>query len=90
MPCDLDTTILCCLQEKEVFKTAYEDTHWMDNILGRCVAMPHKDYVSCRLTEIPEKDVFICEAKYIENEKLIKKFMKPTSMINVSVETVDV
>lgn len=68
--------------QREVFKTPYEDTHWMDNILGRCIAMQYKDFITCRPTEIPEKDIYLCEAKYIETEKQIKKFLKPTNMIN--------
>ena len=33
-----------------------------------------KDYLSCRPTEVPEDDVLLCESRYIEAEKQIKKF----------------
>lgn len=33
-----------------------------------------KDYVSCRPTEVPEDDVLLCESRYIDTEKQMKKF----------------
>lgn len=33
-----------------------------------------KDYLSCRPTEVPEDDVLLCESRYIESEKQMKKF----------------
>lgn len=33
-----------------------------------------KDYLSCRPTEISEEDVLLCESRYIEAEKQMKKF----------------
>ena len=33
-----------------------------------------KDYLSCRPTEVPEDDVLLCESRYIETEKQMKKF----------------
>ena len=32
-----------------------------------------RDYFACRPTEMPEKDVFLFESKYVEAECLIKK-----------------
>lgn len=33
-----------------------------------------KDYLSCRPTEVPEEDLLLCESRYIETEKQMKKF----------------
>lgn len=33
-----------------------------------------KDYVSCRPTEFSEEDVLLCESRYIDTEKQMKKF----------------
>lgn len=33
-----------------------------------------KDYLSCRPTEVPEDNVLLCESRYIESEKQMKKF----------------
>ena len=33
-----------------------------------------KEYLSCRPTEVPEDDVLLCESRYIETEKQMKKF----------------
>lgn len=33
-----------------------------------------KDYLSCRPTEVPEEDVLLCESRYFESEKQMKKF----------------
>uniref|UniRef100_A0A672IFE6 Protein polybromo-1 n=1 Tax=Salarias fasciatus TaxID=181472 RepID=A0A672IFE6_SALFA len=32
------------------------------------------DYLSCRPTEFPEEDVLLCESRYIDSEKQMKKF----------------
>lgn len=33
-----------------------------------------KDYLSCRPTEVSEEDNLLCESRYIETEKQMKKF----------------
>lgn len=33
-----------------------------------------KDYISCRPTEVSEEDVLLCESRYIDTEKQMKKF----------------
>lgn len=33
-----------------------------------------KDYLSCRPTEFSEEDVLLCESRYTETEKQMKKF----------------
>ena len=38
--------------------------------------MTYKDYCISRPTEVPEIDVYVCECKYVESEKLIRKITK--------------
>lgn len=41
---------------------------------GKCVVLSFKEFLSCRPTEVPEDDVLLCESRYIESEKQMKKF----------------
>uniref|UniRef100_A0A8C5CD98 Polybromo 1, like n=1 Tax=Gadus morhua TaxID=8049 RepID=A0A8C5CD98_GADMO len=60
--------------KKEVFLSNLEETLPMTCVLGKCLVASFKDYLSCRPTEVPEDDVLLCESRYIETEKQIKKF----------------
>ncbi|KAM9410172.1 protein polybromo-1-like isoform 5-T5 [Pholidichthys leucotaenia] len=60
--------------KKEVFLSNLEETCPMTCILGKCVVSSYKEYLSCRPTEVPEENVLLCESRYIESEKLMKKF----------------
>ena len=62
--------------QKEVFKSSVEDTNPMLSILGRCAVMYLKDFCTSRCTEVPEEDVYICESKYTEVDKNIRKIHK--------------
>lgn len=42
--------------------------------IGKCVVSSYKDYLSCRPTEVPEENILLCESRYIESEKQMKKF----------------
>lgn len=41
---------------------------------GKCVVSSFKDFLSCRPTEYVEEEVLVCESRYIESEKQMKKF----------------
>ncbi len=41
---------------------------------GKCTVSSFKDFLSCRPTEMPEENVLLCESRYIESEKQMKKF----------------
>ena len=71
------------MQEKEVLKSSVEDTHQLRAVTGRCAVLPGRDYVACRYTEVGEKHVYVCDSRYVEAEKAIKKFLKPMSQIKV-------
>ena len=47
-----------------------------------------KDYLSCRPTEVAEEDVLLCESRYIESEKQMKKF-KGLKRFSLSAKVVD-
>ena len=44
--------------------------------------MTYKDYCVSRPTEISEIDVYVCECKYVESEKLIRKITKTVPKVN--------
>ncbi|XP_034022488.1 protein polybromo-1-like isoform X1 [Thalassophryne amazonica] len=60
--------------KKEVFLSNLEETCPMTCITGKCVVSSFKEYLSCRPTEVPEENVLLCESRYIESEKQMKKF----------------
>uniref|UniRef100_A0A672IS18 Protein polybromo-1 n=1 Tax=Salarias fasciatus TaxID=181472 RepID=A0A672IS18_SALFA len=60
--------------KKEVFLSNLEETCPMTCIVGKCIVSSFKDYLSCRPTEVPEENVLLCESRYIESEKQMKKF----------------
>lgn len=62
---------------KEVFLSSQEQTNPVLSITGRCSVLSYKEFTACRITEIAEEHVYICESKYIEPEKIIKKCSKP-------------
>uniref|UniRef100_A0A671U069 Protein polybromo-1 n=1 Tax=Sparus aurata TaxID=8175 RepID=A0A671U069_SPAAU len=60
--------------KKEVFLSNLEETCPMTCVIGKCVVSSYKDYLSCRPTEVPEENILLCESRYIESEKQMKKF----------------
>ncbi|XP_041350352.1 protein polybromo-1-like isoform X3 [Gigantopelta aegis] len=62
--------------KREVFLSSVEDTNSLMSVIGKCSVLHIKDYCSSRLTEYPEQDVYVCESKYMETEKSIKKLGK--------------
>ncbi|XP_068598056.1 protein polybromo-1-like [Brachionichthys hirsutus] len=60
--------------KKEVFLSHLEETLPMTCVIGKCVVSSFKEYLSCRQTEFAEEDVLLCESRYIEIEKQMKKF----------------
>lgn len=55
---------------------------------GKCVVLSFKDFLSCRPTEISENDVFLCESRYNESDKQMKKF-KGLKRFSLSAKVVD-
>jgi protein polybromo-1 len=59
--------------EKELFMSNIQDTNPMRSIIRKCAVLHPTDFVKWRPTEILETDVYVCESKYNEDEKLLKK-----------------
>ncbi|XP_077458936.1 protein polybromo-1-like isoform X3 [Stigmatopora argus] len=60
--------------KKEVFLSNLEEACPMTCIIGKCVVSSYKEYLSCRPTEVAEENVLLCESRYIESEKQMKRF----------------
>ncbi|ELU08320.1 hypothetical protein CAPTEDRAFT_221993 [Capitella teleta] len=60
--------------QREVFRSSVSATHIVSQIIRRCAVLSLKDFCTQRSTEIPEGDVYICESKYKDVEKVIMKF----------------
>ncbi|XP_058028621.1 protein polybromo-1 isoform X4 [Ahaetulla prasina] len=74
--------------KKEVFLSNLEETCPMTCILGKCAVLSFKDFLSCRPTEIHENDVLLCESRYNESDKQMKKF-KGLKRFSLSAKVVD-
>ncbi|XP_060724127.1 polybromo 1, like isoform X1 [Tachysurus vachellii] len=74
--------------KREVFLSNLEETSPMMCILGKCVVSSFKDFISCRPTEFAEENVHLCESRYIESEKQMKKF-KGLKRFSLSGKVVD-
>ena len=59
--------------ERELFMSNITDTNPMRSIMRKCAVMHPAHYVKWRPTEVAETDVFVCESRYDEVEKKIKK-----------------
>ncbi|XP_066994132.2 protein polybromo-1 isoform X3 [Anabrus simplex] len=59
--------------KQEVFLSSLEDSNPVENIVGKCAVLEHGEYISCRPTEIPEQDVYVCESVYDEARRLVRK-----------------
>lgn len=59
--------------EKEVFLSSLEETISVGSISGKCCVLPFREYARCRPTEIPEKDIYLNEARYDEEEGQFRK-----------------
>uniref|UniRef100_A0A3B4YQ06 Protein polybromo-1 n=1 Tax=Seriola lalandi dorsalis TaxID=1841481 RepID=A0A3B4YQ06_SERLL len=60
--------------KREVFLSHLEETLPMTCVIGKCMVSSFKEYLSCRPTEVSEEDILLCESRYIETEKQMKKF----------------
>ncbi|GFY58398.1 protein polybromo-1 [Trichonephila inaurata madagascariensis] len=61
---------------QEVFLSSIEDTNPLLSVIGHCAVLEFKDYCTKRPTEIPEQDIFICESRYLEAERQIRRLSK--------------
>lgn len=54
---------------QEVFLSSIEDTNPLLSICERCAVIDVNDYTKQRPTEFLEKDVYVCEIRYLEHDK---------------------
>ncbi|XP_049837847.1 protein polybromo-1 isoform X3 [Schistocerca gregaria] len=72
-PVDIPQTPQKLFYKQEVFLSNVEETNPVEFVVGRCAVLEHAEYISCRPTEIPEQDVYVCESVYDESRRQIKK-----------------
>jgi len=70
--------------KKEVIRSSREQTFQASSVIGRCTVLSYKEYCTSRFTEVAETDVFVCESKYDDGDKSIKKFNKPFRVRDLS------
>jgi len=85
-PAQVDHVPTRLFYKKEVIRNSKEQTVPATNIVGRCAVLSYKEYCTSRFTEIPENDVFVCESKCDDADKVIKKFNKPLKVRDAPVE----
>lgn len=69
----------------EIFQVdVKEETIGLDEIIGKCVVMNTKKYQNSRHTEIDEKDVYVCELKYVPEKNLLRKFNRGLKKYDLS------
>ncbi|XP_035825265.1 protein polybromo-1 isoform X1 [Aplysia californica] len=59
--------------EKEVFRSDTRQSTPISEIVGRCCVMFVKDYFKFKPEGIPDKDVYVCESRYILRGRCFKK-----------------
>lgn len=52
----------------------------------KCIVLNAKKYASCRVTELDERDVYICETKYSLQAKTFRKFTKGLRKFELSLK----
>ncbi|XP_039291348.1 protein polybromo-1 isoform X3 [Nilaparvata lugens] len=73
LPKDLRNCAMRIFYKQEIFLSTVEDTIPVDTVVGKCAVLEHSEYISCRPTEIPEADVYLCESKFDEAKQLFRE-----------------
>ncbi|XP_037956696.1 protein polybromo-1 [Teleopsis dalmanni] len=58
---------------QELLLSTVEEVSPIIAIVGRCAVLEYSEFVTCRPTEFPESDVYICESVYDEMKKSLRK-----------------
>ncbi|KAL3851884.1 hypothetical protein ACJMK2_015582 [Sinanodonta woodiana] len=74
--------------EKEVFKSDFYTSIPPNQILGRCFVMYVKDYFKNRPEGFADKDVYVCEFRYISRHRCFKKIKIWQAPRNVEVNII--
>ncbi|XP_014669856.1 PREDICTED: protein polybromo-1-like [Priapulus caudatus] len=75
-PAEVDHEPTKMFYKREVFLSSVEDTNPMLSITGKCCVLSYRDYTTLRPTEVSEQDVYVCDSRYQEAERLIRKLLK--------------
>ncbi|KAG8184625.1 hypothetical protein JTE90_022674 [Oedothorax gibbosus] len=75
--------------KQEVFLSSIEDTNPLLSVIGHCSVLEFKDYCTKRPTEIPEQDIYICESRYLEAERQIRRLTKGLRKISLTSNVTD-
>ena len=59
--------------DKEVFRSDYYEKIALGKVLGKCYVMFVKDYYKLAPQGFEDKDVWVCESKYLAKNKAFKK-----------------
>ncbi|KAK9745833.1 BAH domain [Popillia japonica] len=59
--------------KNELFLSTLEDTNPLVGIMGKCSVLDYNEYISSRITEISEQDVYICNSMYDEINRQVRK-----------------
>ena len=96
-PIDIEHEPTRLFYRNEVFREqTREMTVSLDQIVSgtssgskKCAVLSHKKFVSSRITEIDERDVYLCEAKYSLQLKTFRKFTKGMRKFELSVKCLE-
>ncbi|XP_074645019.1 protein polybromo-1-like isoform X2 [Tubulanus polymorphus] len=88
-PNDVDHPPTRLFYKKEVFQSSLETTTPLIAVICKCCVLAYRDYGTCRPTEFLERDVYVCESKYVEAEKLTRKLSKGLKAYELSVKCVE-
>ncbi|ESO11119.1 hypothetical protein HELRODRAFT_194900 [Helobdella robusta] len=62
--------------DNEVLKSEFKDEVPFDKVVGRCLVVHIKQYITHETQSVPGKDVYICESSYIGKKKEFRKLKK--------------
>ncbi|KAL7062634.1 hypothetical protein AAHC03_0883 [Spirometra sp. Aus1] len=89
-PAEVDHLPTRLFYPREVFMTNNEKaTFPLSAALGKCFVMRPADFCIARPTGYRESEVYICESRYHEDEKQLRKLKKPFKKYNFTPETLE-
>eukprot|EP00117_Sycon_ciliatum_P036027 scpid20638/ scgid27185/ Protein polybromo-1; BRG1-associated factor 180; Polybromo-1D len=59
--------------KRELLMSSLHDSNSMKSIQGRCAVLDMQTYTKGRMTEVNETDVYVCESRYNESDRQIRR-----------------
>jgi chromatin structure-remodeling complex subunit RSC1/2 len=75
--------------EKEVLKTGHHENYLCSEIIGRCWVLFIRDYIRGRPKGAVEKDTYVCESRYNEQNKTITKIKHWPSCLPEAIRSIE-